>query len=179
MSCIATVTLWAKGKMVSRTGKAVLFRTPDERDMWLPVAVFKEHEEPEKSPHGTVYPSRLEVRRDFMAREWPNLLAKLEAGAPARAVVVAPRLVLAESSTVGLALDFRDALQRSRLEFDEAAAVLGLTKKQVLKLWDGYLRVESEVELQRVEAAFQVELQRQSSVTGLPVTEGLSWRKTE
>ncbi|NBD11858.1 hypothetical protein [Corallococcus silvisoli] len=157
----------------------MLFRTPDERDMWLPVAVFSECDEPENSPHGTVYPTRLVVRRDFMAQHWPNLLAKLEAGVPVRAAPVKPRLVLAESSVARLVLEFRDVLDASRLEFGGAAVVLGLTTRQVLKLWEGYLRVESDEEMAKVEAAFRAELERQSKVAGVPVTEGIYWRNTE
>jgi hypothetical protein len=179
MPCPATVTIWAEPKMWSRSRKAKLFRTPDVYELWLPVAVFSEHDEPTSSPCGASYPTRLEVRRDFLVQQWPNLVAKLEAGTPVRAAPVRPRLVLAESSVARLVLEFREALDASRLEFEGAAKVLGLTTRQVLKLWEGYLRVESEAELGKVEEAFRAELARQSTVAGVPVTEGIHFRKVD
>ncbi|MBN9687100.1 MULTISPECIES: hypothetical protein [unclassified Corallococcus] len=171
----ATITLWARCRR--RSAKAALYALPVEGDMWLPTAVATESREPEKSPHGDVYPLRVVVRRNFLAREWPNLLAKLEAGAPACVVAERPRLVVSESSIAKPVMEFRAALDASRLEFEGAATVLGLSVKQVRALYRGYLRVESEAELVKVEAALKAELERQSKVTGLPVDEGIYWRK--
>ncbi|MFP2897823.1 hypothetical protein [Corallococcus sp. 4LFB] len=175
MPCPTTVTLWARCRR--RSPKAALYTLPVEGDMWLPTAVVAEHREPETSPHGDVYPLRLEVRRDFLAEKWPNLLAKREAGAPARAVSTKLRLVVSESSVAQLVVDFIAAMDGSRLGAEAAAVVLGLTEKQVRKLYDGYLRVESEAELVKVEAAFKLELQRQAKATGLPVEDGIYWRR--
>lgn len=170
MPCPATVTLWGEARVCKP--KATLYHLyADPWRLWLPLWAHTATPAPvpERQPHRL----RLDVRRDWLAREDAALVARLEAGAPRKALMTRPALVVTRDSPPAqdLVHGLYAALRDSRLTDGQVAQVLGLTPKQVRLLGCGYLRVETEAELQRVESALREELQRQARVAGLQ-TEG-------
>lgn len=166
----ATVTLWGESRVCKP--KATLYKLyADPWRLWLPLWAHTATPAPVegRQPHRL----RLDVRRDWLAERDAALVARLEAGTAQR--VLTPRPVLVVTTQAPPAQDLVSgiyaALRDSRLTDEQAAMVLGLTPKQVRLLGCGYLRVETEAELQRIESALREELQRQARVAGLQ-TEG-------
>ncbi len=170
MPCPATVTLWGEARICRP--KATLYKLyTDPWRLWLPHWAHTATPAPleDRQPDRM----RLDVRRDWLAERDAALVARLEAGVARR--VLTPRPVLVVTTQAAPANDLVHglyaALRDSRLTDEQAAVVLGLTAKQVRLLGCGYLRVDTEAELQRVESALREELQRQARVAGLQTEE--------
>ncbi|AAK94413.1 hypothetical protein Mx8p78 [Myxococcus phage Mx8] len=170
MPCPAVVTLWGEARICRP--KATLYKLyADPWRLWLPLWAHTATPAPvaDRQPHRL----RLDVRRDWLAERDAALVARLEAGTARR--VLTPRPVLVVTTQAAPAQDLVSGvyavLRDSRLTDAEAATVLGLTAKQVRLLGCGYMRVETEAELQRIEAALREELTRQARVAGLQTGE--------
>lgn len=172
-ACPATVTLW--GRFRRQSPKAALYVLPvHPLQAWLPTWAHTAVKAEAESLHGGLFPVRLEVQRRWLADKWPETVAQLESGTPRRVLTERLRLVVTRESLPAqdLVFGFDLVLRDSNLPEETASVVLGLTLKQVRLLACGYLRVQDEGELQRVESALREEVQRQARVSGVPIQEG-------